>query len=307
MKTILLSSLLSLLVACSGALSAQSLLIHYAFNDANTATTTATDSSGNGRDASITNWNGTSAQVPAALQTATGVSGKAGDYAFDNTGAAGMGGFGNRGGQVRWTGTGAGETIGDLTSFTITWWFKTPENVIAGNGARAVTLHNAATSDGTAYVESRFENNGVGRTVVTGSSTRDTPANTYGLANTWTFVAITFDGTATESERIKFYVGGLNTSVSLVGSYASTLTSIALGSTTNVLTLGGYNQGSGQTPFQAVMDDFRLYSGTLDTSALNDVRLDAIAIPEPATAALVTSLIALVVMVATGRYFRRNR
>jgi hypothetical protein len=286
----------SLLIALSATgVQAQNLLIHYEFNNPNTSTTMATDSSGNGRHANITNWNG-SAQVAAPLQTAVGVSGLPGDYAFDNTGAPGMGGFDIRGGVVRWVGTENVDMINNLRALTISYWFKTPEGVTAGGGARAVSLYGDSNQH---YFENRFATvssvDGYAQTVVTGSSLRTSATAAYDQSDTWTFVAFTFDGMAAADERIKMYVGGIDTPLTLVGTFNSTLVSINVSTSDNSLTLGGLNSGSGQTPFQAIMDDFRLYGngGNTSESALSLEQLEAVrisAIPEPQTTALLMAI-----------------
>jgi hypothetical protein len=264
-------------------LSAQNLLIHYDFNHSDTATTQALDSSGNNRHARITNWVG-SAQVAAPLQTAVGVSGQPGDFSFDNSSAPAMGGFDRRGGTVQWIGFGKNGAIQSLSALTLTYWFKTPPGVVAGNAARAVSIYGADNID---FFENRFATEGgVGgfaQSVVTGNSLRTSGSAAYGQSDTWTFVAITFDGAADEAERIRMYVGGLDTPVTLVETSSSRLTTLDLGRAKNSLTLAGYQTGSGQTPFQAIIDDFRLYGsgddsseGALDLSRLETVRMSAL-------------------------------
>lgn len=286
-------------------------LIHYQFNDANT-TTTATDSSGNNRNGTFYNYNGTT-MVQAPLQNAVGVSGKAGDYAFNNAAASGMGSFDNRGGAVRWNST-SGNAIGDLTSLTMSFWLKTDTGVLPGGGARIAGLYGA---DQSKFIEMRTQDGEILRSVTTGNSQRDTTAGTLDTEGQWLFVAITFDATASSNDQIKFYIGGIDEEVTLVSAANSTLASIALGAVAGQsLTLGSYVNASngsftGQTPFKGLMDDYRLYgatsgaAGALSLADLDLVRQQAINIPEPSSIGLLGGL-AATALIALQRLKRRK-
>ncbi|MEM6391884.1 MAG: hypothetical protein AAF797_03850 [Planctomycetota bacterium] len=67
------------------------LLLHYAFNNPDTTTSVAADSLGNGLDGAFSGFVPGTGIVTPALQTATGVLGAAGDFAYDGSGAAQMG------------------------------------------------------------------------------------------------------------------------------------------------------------------------------------------------------------------------
>lgn len=304
------TSVIAILTCGAAAFALPQPLIHYQFNDSNTNTTTATDSSGNNRNGTIYNYNGT-VMAPAALQNAVGVSGRAGDYAFNNTGSAGMGGFGNRGGAVNWKAT-SGNAIGNLTSMTMSFWVKTEAGVSSGNSARIANLYG---SNYTNYVEVRALNNGVIQSAVNGSI-RTTPENTIDTENQWVFFAITFDASAAAAERIKFYMGGVEDEVRLVSTGESSLASIVLGGAGQSLTLGSFFNAdnglfTGQTPFDGFIDDYRLYgatsgsAGALSLADLDLVRLEATQIPEPGSVGLIGGI--AISLLLAGQHLKRRK
>jgi hypothetical protein len=240
------------------------LLVHYEFNNTNILTTTASDASTNAIHA-IMEKQGVGA---AALQTATGVSGLPGDYAYDGSSADGMGSVAttNRC-RIKYQGS-AFNTSNE--SITVCGWFKT-ESITISNTVRileALGTENLGV----------FEAAGQGLRFSVGVKFVDSGANTYTNAQSWVFFAITYDSTAS-ANNVKFYSGSPS-GLSLV----ATKTLTGAGAWDGLGASGEISIGNGYgltRPLDGYMDDFRIYgassgsSGALSYDLLNEIRMTA--------------------------------
>lgn len=284
---------LGLIALATTGLHAQTLLLEYDFNIGGTSATTAVDTSGHGLNGTFLN----SGSTATALQTATGVSGNAGDLAFDNTASTGMG-EGFSGGKV-YTTIGSAESFGTLDSFTVSMWLNPTANFT--NIATVFNLRVGSTSIITLAARSV----GDGRVNLTVEGVQGvTNSNTVPLSlNSWNYLAVTYDGSS-GTNNVTFYLGSTTTSVT-----AATTVSVNAGTVdaSGALTLSLGNAGANFTrPFDGLMDNVALYSGALNTTALEALRMEAIAVPEPA--AVVTLLGGLgAIALASGRGIRRAR
>lgn len=185
-----------------------------------------------------------------------GVSGDPSDRALDLTAATAMGN----------TSTGLSPaakitphpaTIGGLTSFTLQGWFKTDGASVIGSTAYLFHVNN------TGMISLRSESSGVLRLYVDGIAV-SSASGAYNSAATWTYFAVTYDGTLT-ANNVKFYTGRSTAAVSLVSTH--TLNAGPVGSFgTQPLIIG--NSAGGNRPFDGLLDNVRLFGSTADGSGV---------------------------------------
>lgn len=279
------------MILVSSSLHAQTLLLEYDFNTGGTSTTTAYDSSGNGLNGTFLNSSG----VASALQTVAGVSGNTGDYAFDNSASTGMG-SGFTGGKVS-TSIASGFDI--LSSFTISLWlnpsstFTNTATVFSLRIGTNTVISLAARSTGTGQVNLTIE----GLSGLSGS-------NTVTLTlNAWNYLAVTYDGSSS-TNNVTFYQGSTTSSVT-----ASTTASADAGTVdaSGALTLSvGNIDVNYSRPFDGYIDNLAFYSGILDTAALESLRLEALAVPEPTTNAALLIGVSMMVWVLRRKRAARS-
>ncbi|RRJ96101.1 PEP-CTERM sorting domain-containing protein [Opitutaceae bacterium TAV4] len=276
---------------------AATLLHEFTFNDpANGTSTASTGTLGGSASFTAPASAEDHSHVPTNLHSdnGLGVSGKLGDYTFNNTGSSQMGGGSTTPGYggVATLSNGAASLNG-LSSFTISGWYNTASATKAGNSARLVAA-------GTGF-EILFQ------VAVTGAN--PTPAAlrvTHGSSkgamamgasdtifyqtNTWIFFAYTFDG----GTGVGTIYGGDKTTGAV-----SALATGSVASTGGVVTASGNlfigNQaGANQRPFDGLMDNVRVWGessgagGALSLAELQAVMTADLAntpIPEPATTA----------------------
>lgn len=287
---------LALLAAAAFApsLCAQTLLLHYTFDDPQNATTTA-----NAAGAGMTGTFYNSAGVATNLHSAPGA-GVGGGYAFDNTSSTAMGSAGT-GGKLMAANTGV---FSGLTQFTVTGWY----NAAAATGSSGARLF--STNDGKAAL---FFANPTGLTLEVrgaGQASNLSVASTNGTfsaVNQWVFFAVTYNGSLTSS-NVRFYSGSDLITGSAVTAGSGTANAGTLDVTSTTFNLAGRGATNYDRPFDGLMDDFRVYSGVLDVAAIEAVRLDGVTstIPEPSSAALLVGAGSLL-FVAGGRRRRSAR
>lgn len=286
-RTLLLTAAIAVSAIASANLTAQPLLLYYDFNSvADHTVNTVTDASGNNNTGTIGGFATWGADK-------SGVSGKSGDYAFDNTATSGMAGA--NGGVIS-----APAFNTALTSFTVSMWFKTDE-VLSGSARLFNTGQGfllAGTDDG------KLSFNGRKNGESSGSSQMIAVTNDiFKTQNEWIFVAVTYDGTGSTSSVAKMYVGTATTGVIEIGSVTSTATfgAKSLGSL-----FFGATSASVTNAFDGWLDDIRLYgatsgaSGALTLEQLEAIRLSAAPIPEPASATAVLAAFAVAAVFAIG-------
>ncbi len=264
-------------VASWHAAQGQQELLHYPFNDPELQTTTTADAGPDGHALTMYSADG----ELAALQTGPGVSGKAGDHAFNNSRATGMGNNG-KGGWAEAAIPGQ-ETIWQrgMTSFTVTGWFQATESQPSAT-ARLVYIQpslqgNAMTvwAVGGGRLELRVDK-------LTDGGQSDPVFG--GKPGEWNFFAVTFDGTK-GSENVRYYAGTDSSSVREVG-----VGTLALerwvpardGSHTPLCIIGNGGRDV-QRPFQGHIDEVRLFGaetgsgGALSQEKLEQIRCEALA------------------------------
>ena len=262
---------------------AQTPILQYNFNTAsgNTAASTGSDTS------AVTFHDGSGTVASLYSSAGGGVSGGAGDAAFDNTASNGMGGAGpspstNSGGTASGgvAATGTLTSLASLTSFTLTGWFKTEGAEPIGAGAQLISYGgstgffvNSGAGDLTLNI-----GNGSGTTSGAGST-----GGAYKATTTWVFFAVTYDGTAAD-HNVSFYVGTTTDAVKLVNT-----ATLKTGTTPNVhasLYIGNDEVGgTTQRPADALIDDIAIYGATSGPGGvLTLANLEAIRAKNAATA-----------------------
>lgn len=266
---------LTMLLACatlfaSAAAQAQTLLLDYNFNDG-----TASDSSGNDRDGAL-------AGSGVIAADGSGVSGLAGDRAFDNAPSSG--------GAVNYV---SAHGLNGLTSFTYSFWYNT--STARGIGNRLFE----SNANGSALLQFASSNTlqlGINGASTSPLTTPETPV--LGLLNTWVYVAVTFDA-ALEGKELKLYAGSydgttLNTAMLIIeADYAGA--SISLTANNGTFTIG--NRSNLDREFTGLLDNIKIYgaaSGNSGALGIDQIRaLQATAIPEPSVIALMLGAISL--------------
>lgn len=182
------------------------LFFGYNFNgDPSTTTAANLGSLGSALDATYLDSGGNAT----AQGSTPGVSGLSGDFAFDNSPAAGVLG----GGVVKYTGTGTYLPT-PVTSFTITFWAQLDAETTAG--ARILELGEKASLLGLLC------NNGGAMLVVLGPEEVSSNVNYLLNEPQWTFYAITYDSTVA-ANNLSFYRGTADPDEPLILHSTSTL------------------------------------------------------------------------------------
>jgi hypothetical protein len=294
---------LALLAGLTVTTSAQTLLYQWDFNTAVSGTTVApTVAVGGGGGLNLL-YGGAATDLYGPI--GSGVSGGAiaNDRAFANNNST----YGSTPAGVA-SSTAGNINIGVMTAFTMTGWIKADGGFTAINGggganttfqrvfmigqgtpdtgsANAATLalfNNSGSSSGqTNALQLRLSN-------VNGPFGTDGALSGNGsltpFGSDWTFFAVSVDLTAT-TDNVSFYFGNtssLNAPVTMSYNNAGVaIGSIDFGTTASALLL---NRANPNRAFDGWGDDFRFYSGALDQSGLDAVRLQAV--PEPTAATL---------------------
>jgi hypothetical protein len=193
-----------------------------------------------------------------------GVSGKAGDLAFDNSKSTGMG-SGGLGGSAVGLFSSAGSHALDLKSFTIQGWVQAAGAI--ANGARIVDF----SSNGQGICLCGSLDAGVLQIYVNGANANSaSPA--YGKFGEWMFFAVSYDSASGEAS---FYIGSADEPVKAVTSRSLKAGEVILPNEEK-LCVGNTLQGI--RPFAGKIDDLRLFgsesdgSGALDVSELEHIR-----------------------------------
>lgn len=282
---------------------AQTAILEYLFND--TGTTSASTGS-NATAVAFRDSTNTAADLHGVA--GSGVSGLAGDIAFNNSASNSMGN------DIGVTATGGSGLIGDvdsgsagtdwLTSFTVQGWFKADS--IIGGAARILDKTTGATTS--FMVRGSLTD---GRLALTVDNQTVDSATGYTAVNEWVFFAVTYNGGLT-TNNVSFYAGSTTGSVAQVGT-AITLNAGPLANNTLSMVLGnstGNPNPVNNRPFDGLLDNIRLYgsaadaSGVLSLAQLESIRLADTAIPEPSSVAALFGAVSLAAVTLRRRRTR---
>lgn len=265
---------------CCGALANQASaaqILGYQFNE--TGTTAAAVGTASSAGTPVLNLQASPSGAATNLHSADGggVSGLPGDRSFNNTAATAMGGAANSSGGRGLHGADFA-AIDNLTSFTISGWFKTDTSTMVGGNAIIVSNRNGVNG-----FELRGDINANGALLLAVDNGSVSSTTAFGATQQWVSFAVTYDGTAVQpGPNVFFYVGGIAQPFTAAGS--GTNITGAADEDTAVLSIGATKfafNNNNLNPFDGFLDNLRIYDNVLSQSQLEAVRLTDV--PEPAT------------------------
>jgi len=266
------ASLLALLLAlATSAFTANAaLLLHYTFDE---ASGDALDTSGVAPTADGT-------FVNSATRTAEGSTPLGTGYALDLTGNGAVNNW------VGVTDANGGSKLDVLEKFTLTIWVNLRS--APANADRLMGRFGTSPFPGFDFLVGTPNSGTLGAgnfklAMAVDSSTALASTADAGADGTWTFVAVTYDGSLT-ADNVQFYTGS---TVEAVAQLGNTLTKNAgaVNTTTAEFRVGSTAAtGSDRTP-PAWLDDARVYDTVLSEQELEAVRQVSV-VPEPGTATL---------------------
>jgi len=245
-----------------------------------------------------------------------GVSGAAGDYAFDNSASASNnsnpGGITYSSGATDPNNANTVNALPNLTSYTITMWVK-PTTAELSQQSRLLMIGTTSTFDES--TNGLWVGLNTGK-VQTGGGSAGTNTGAIGntlVANTWNFIAvecdlatanqyfdsamIAADGGAEDDSLVLYQGSQAQNNYAYTADYGAAAGTMNFSGTQDYLQL--LNRTSNATrAFQGQGDDFRIYSGLLTTSQLQAIAAEA-PVPEPASIATLA--------LASGMLMRRRR
>ena len=179
---------------------------------------------------------------------------------------------------VTFDGTGDFVTIGDLTgtegATRITWTFWVNPTTLATSRCLFCKVNdpNGTVAQASWAIMTDGTDSSIIRGIVTSANGSvgtygSSPAST--LANgTWAYIAIVYDGTLANSERIKIYLNGRAVATTITGTIPTTGPASATG---NGLRVGTDSANSASTAFTGVIDEAKVYLSALTP---DQVKLD---------------------------------
>lgn len=246
----------------------QSQVIQYNFNEAAGPYTNSGSAGGTGSLVS----------TGAIGADSSGVSGLTGDREFNNNGGPAGNAISGVNGSGGVSHSADIDALDTATELTITGWYKSSDAISDLNTSSRILqddgfilFGNNNTTDGGLLFQ--FLTTGG---AVNAFSSFD---SSFNQNDTWIFFAFSWDNNG-GGGAWNFYNGTDTTSV--VGQGSGTVTGTLLNGTT-ALAIGngpGFNR-----PFDTSLDDIRIYNSSLDSTAIENIRLEAV--PEPSTYALV--------------------
>lgn len=259
-----------LLLVVVGSVSAQTPIVEYRFNETGTtAPSTGTDST------SVTLRNAAGAASDRHTSAGGGVSGLAGDRAFDNTAGSTMA---STGGVASHNADDNG--VDGLLSFTLQGWLNTTVTADAGNSGRLFDNNDGLGNGfflgwnaGTLTIQ-----------IATSGGVQSFSHTGFDSNGQWIFFAVRYDGV---NGFVDFAVGTTTSGVALFGS--DPLGPGAINGESQPLSIG--NAGAQTRAFQGLLDNMRIFGSTTDSSGvvtlqqLEVIRQSDVAnanIPEPA-------------------------
>ena len=253
---------------------AQTLLLHYNFDEASSGNAPANDL-------------GSGTPAPGAfVGSATRTSNTPGNF---STGALNL--TASASASLGYVTAGDADKLDGLSHFTLSTWLNLQGTNTSGN-FRLLAKQSGGTFDSfswniSAPVSGTRSASNFGLRLFVGGQTAftfdaATAPFSVNADNKWIFLAVTYDGTST-SNNVSYFSGSAADNVSLLGT--TTVNAGAVKATTAAFNVGHTDAAlTSNTAPPGFMDDTRVYSGHLSLSQLNDVRVAAI--PEPSAAVM---------------------
>jgi hypothetical protein len=303
--------------------SADGALIYWQNFDAGTGTPSITP--GGGQLANVnarTTFSASGGVFGGSLDATANVSpGGASDNGIASTGATGGAAISGLPDQT------GGSNPGTMNRYTVSFWVKTQAfSTNSGRAARLLTLGPVGTGDILTANSIGFVqvagNAATGATKFAAYSGTVDLTNAAGIGNanslnTWSFIALSYDGTssagndssvqlaATGTSTIngQFYQGTDTTSVSRFDIPITTVVGDATAASQGALNFGNSailflaNRTGLQRAFDGAIDDIRIYDSVLSSAEIENVRLQGpIGVPEPTSCAIALGGIALLIV-----------
>jgi len=240
------------------------LKVRFPLDDAGPGTTTPSDTTGGGVSASLQMQNSSGAAADYHGAANSGVAGwTTGSRALNFSSNPGQGGSG----PIATT-TNASLGFGNITNFLATMWFRQSVQLSNNIGPRMFILGNSTNTDcGTANsIGMKFQDDSDLYFFVNTSLCAASFGSSLPL-NSWTFVAMSYDGT-----NVSLYEGSDLTSATLISTTAAANQTVPYGSAAS-LDIG--NRVGRDRDFAGWIDDFRFYTGGGDLSFVEGVRQSA--------------------------------
>lgn len=241
-------------------------LLVYNFNETGStalATGTTADSGGN----PVLNFNANNSTTPADLHSGsgTGVSGKDGDRAFNNTGA------GTQFSDVSHAQHAADfDGVDTLAAFTLSGWYMLPATS-SSIGLQASLFENGTTDAGFRLRGGSRTNAGTLQLTVDGQTRESSQA--YTEVGEYVYFAASYDGTASV-DNVKFYKGTVDDGLTLVDTFS--INAGAVNAETLPLFIGANRQFLFQNPFRGFLDNLRIDGSALPLESLEFLRADGV-------------------------------
>ena len=237
------------------------LMVQFAFDDAGPGTTTPSDTNNGGVTASLNMYDATGTAADYHGAANSGVAGlTTGSRALDFSENPGQGGSGPVAAV-----TNAALGFGMVTNFTATLWFNQSVQLTNNIGPRLFILGNSTNTDcGTPdSIGMKFQDASnlwfyVGTNLAVAAFDASLPLNT------WTFVAMSYDGT-----NVSLYEGTDQAAVVLVGTTPAAGLSVSLGAAASLEIGNRLNQ---DRDFAGWLADFRFYTGAGNLDFVESIR-----------------------------------
>jgi hypothetical protein len=264
------SVLLAGLVFAGKSATAQTLQLHYTFEDAGT---TATSAGALNLPLTLLDFSGTAVDLHGAANSGVQNQGHSLDLsAASNSGTAANSSI--PGPIAQATNNVALSSLGVISNFTATFWFK-QQTVITNTqnragrlfivGSNGVVNNGATTNDIMVYFQSTNALYLKVNNAIVSAPLYFNPLPT----NEWLFVGVTYDGT----NNARFYYGTEGSPAKLVAIRSIGLQPVDLGSAANLM-LGNQSADRARA-MDGWMDDFRFYTGDASSDFIESVRQEA--------------------------------
>ncbi|EIP99391.1 PEP-CTERM motif protein [Opitutaceae bacterium TAV1] len=282
MKSFQFRTAIAFLALCaSSSLFAQTLLVHYTFDEGSGSTTADSSGYGSATNGSLAGTASWTTDTPGGTGSALSITKGTGDANLVDAAATKVNTITDTFTISLWLNLQAAPTSGDRLVSTLT-----------GNNGFDLSL--LAPSSGTISASNFrlavFVN-------TTGGNAVSANLN-YSADDQWGFIAVTFD-----KGKVTFYTGNTDESVALLANSVNGTLPTSVTASTGSLQIGNTPATINNRTPTGYIDDVRIYSGVADATFLEHVRLSNV--PEPATAAVLAG--ALVLVAAALAHRRRTR
>ncbi|MBC8039090.1 MAG: LamG domain-containing protein [Opitutaceae bacterium] len=253
------------LLLCASSAWAQTPLYNFTFSEG-TGTAAVNSGSASSSNATLLGGSTWSAATATGFGSALNLSGTNGDYA-----------------------SASGAALNGLTAFTVTMWVNLSSTGTATNDR---LLSNLSSSLGIDLIVSGF-NTGTGNFTVNLGVNAVTAgaAAVAGKIDQWSFVAVRYNSTLA-TNNVAYFTGTTVAATAMLSNNANIVSQPTVGNGGSLL-IGNTPANLARSP-NGLFDDVRIYSTALNSTQIDDIRLENLTvIPEPSAFALISSVAVL--------------